>query len=242
MRRLLMAERRQPGNDARPLAGLARREMRGLAKVVASAVLVASTAGARADDWDGCRSNEPDRVIVSCTKVIETPGIDPERLDDALLRRAIGYHNLGQFQRAIRDYDEVIRILPQSNTKYRAITHNNRAGVYLELGEPSQGLPDSEKAVQLAPKQPHFWALRGWIDQSLGDRQGAIRDHDAALELGKARWVKHYQCGLRLARLYLGPLDGVLRPELRTALLTCVDKGRSCAPWSTDPECPDPVG
>jgi tetratricopeptide (TPR) repeat protein len=122
MRRLLMAERRQPGNDARPLAGLARREMRGLAKVVASAVLVASTAGARADDWDGCRSNEPDRVIVSCTKVIETPGIDPERLDDALLRRAIGYHNLGQFQRAIRDYDEVIRILPQSNTKYRAIT------------------------------------------------------------------------------------------------------------------------
>jgi tetratricopeptide (TPR) repeat protein len=216
--------------------------MRDLAKVVAFVALVASTGGARADERADCRSNEPDRVIASCTKVIETPPIDPDRLGDALIRRAIGYQNLGQRQHAIRDYDEAIRILPQSNTKYRAIAHNNRAQAYLDSGKPAQGLPDSEEAVQLAPKEPHFRAARGWINQSLGDQQGAIRDHDAALELGKARWVKHYQCGLRLARLYLGPLDGVLRPELRTALLTCVDKGSSCAPWSTDPECPDPVG
>jgi hypothetical protein len=103
-------------------------------------------------------------------------------------------------------------------------------------------LPDSEKAVQLVPKEPHFWALRGRINQSLGDKQGAMRDHDKAIALGGARWLKHYQCGLRLARLYLGPLDGVPRPELRTALLICVDKGSSCASWSTEPECPDPVG
>src|SRR5262249_21221125 len=113
---------------------------------------------------------------------------------------------------------------------------------YLELSRPLQGLPDSEKAVQLAPKEPHFWAVRGRINQSLGDRQGAIRDHDKAMALGGARWLKHYQCGLRLARLYLGPLDGVPHPELRTALLICVNKGSSCAPWDTDQECPDPVG
>jgi tetratricopeptide (TPR) repeat protein len=170
------------------------------------------------------------------------PGIDPEHLGEALIRRAIGYGHLGQFRHAIRDYDEAIRILPQSAIRYRAIAHNNRAQNWLDLGNPSQGLPDAEKAVQLIPTQPHFWAARGWINQALGDRQGAMRDHDAALDLGKVRWVKHYQCGLRLARLYLGPLDGVLRPELRTALLTCVEKGRSCAPWSTEPECPDPVG
>jgi tetratricopeptide (TPR) repeat protein len=241
MRRLLMAERRRLWKGARSLAALGR-DMRDLAKVVTFVALIASTDDARADDWDGCRSDEPDRVIASCTKVIETPGIDLDGLGEALLRRGLGYHNLSQFQRAIGDYDEVIRILPKSNTKYRAITHNNRAGAYLDLGKPSQGLPDSEKAVQLIPKQPHFWAVRGWINQSLGDRQGAIRDHDAAMALGGARWVKHYQCGLRLARLYLGPLDGLLRPALRAALLICVDKGHSCAPWSTDPECPDPVG
>jgi tetratricopeptide (TPR) repeat protein len=241
MRRLLMAERRRPGKGARSLAAL-ERNMRGLAKVVTFVALIASTNDASADDWDGCRSNTPDRVIASCTKVIETPGIDPDHLGEALLRRGIGYDNLSQFARAIGDYDEVIRIVPQSNTKYRAIAHSNRAGAYLQLGEPSQGLPDAEKAVQLIPKQPHFWAVRGSINQSLGDRQGAIRDHDAAMALGGARWLKHYQCGLRLARLYLGPLDGVLRSELRAALLACMDKGRSCAPWSTDPECPDPVG
>jgi hypothetical protein len=111
MRRLLMAERRRPGKGRRSLAAL-ERDMRGLAKVVTFLALIASTHGARADEWDGCRSNEPDRVIASCTKVIKTPGIDPDHLGEALLRRGIGYDNLSQFQRAIGDDDEVIRILP----------------------------------------------------------------------------------------------------------------------------------
>ena len=79
MRRLLMAERRRPGMGARSFAALAR-DMRDLAKVVTFVALIASTHDARADEWDGCRSNEPDRVIASCTKVIETPGIDPDHL------------------------------------------------------------------------------------------------------------------------------------------------------------------
>src|SRR5579871_4101748 len=99
-----------------------------------------------------------------------------------------------------------------------------------------------EKAAQFAPREPHFYAQRGSAKQSLGEQQGANRDHDTAMALGGARWIKHYQCGLRLARLYFGPLDGTLRPELGTALRICVDKGDSCSPWSNDPECPEPVG
>jgi hypothetical protein len=40
-----------------------------------------------------------------------------------------------------------------------------------------------------------------------------------------------------------GPLDGILRPELREAVLMCVEKGSTCSPVpAIDPECPDPVG
>jgi tetratricopeptide (TPR) repeat protein len=216
--------------------------LRDLANVVALAALVASTGGARADEWADCVNSDLDRRIASCTKVIETPGVDPDRLGAALIRRALGYAGLGQHQHALRDLDEALRVLPPSDTRLLAIAHNNRGAAWLALDKPSQGLPDSEKAVQLIPQQPHFWAARGSIYQSLGDQQGAMRDHDKAIALGGARWIKHYQCGLRLARFYLGPLDGVLRPELRTALLACVDKGSNCAPWSTDPECPEPVG
>jgi hypothetical protein len=50
------------------------------------------------------------------------------------------------------------------------------------------------------------------------------------------------RCGLRLAQLYHGPIDGILRPELAAALRACVDKGSTCDPVETDPQCPDPVG
>jgi tetratricopeptide (TPR) repeat protein len=228
--------------------------MRQLAKAIALVALIASTDGAVADEKDGCFSPDLERIIASCTKLIETPGIDPTGLGKAFIRRAYAYFKLGQDQRAIRDYDEAIRILssvqdpgpqdPRSRqlNNYRAIAYNNRAASYLRLGQPSQSLSDAEKAVQFAPREPHFYAQRGSTKQSLGDQQGANRDHDTAMALGGARWIKHYQCGLRLARLYSGPLDGTLRSELGTALRICVDKGDSCSPWSNDPECPEPVG
>jgi tetratricopeptide (TPR) repeat protein len=226
------------------LAGLERRDVRHLIKAITLVALIASTDGAGADEWSGCISPDLERIIVSCTKLIETPGIDAVRLGNAFSRRAYGYDRLGQYQRAIRDYDEAIRILPRYAAAINslAIAYNNRAEAYLKLGNLSQGLLDAERAVQLVPREPHFYAMRGSISQSLGDQQGAIGDHDSAMALGGARWVQHYQCGLRLARLYPGPLDGILRPELRTALRICADKGGSCDPWSTDPECPDPVG
>jgi tetratricopeptide (TPR) repeat protein len=230
--------------------------VRHLTKAIALVAIIAATGGARVEEWNGCDSPDLDRKIAFCTKLIEAPGITPVRLAGALIRRAYAYSRLGQYQHATRDLDEVIRILPQyavaesasatgpvpDATKYLAVAYNNRAAAYLHLGNPSQSLLDAEKAVQFVPREPHFYASRGDAKQALGDQQGAIRDHDTAMSRGGARWIKHYQCGLRQARLYPGPLDGTISPELRAALRVCVDKGSSCDPFSTDPECPDPVG
>jgi tetratricopeptide (TPR) repeat protein len=220
--------------------------MRHLIKAIALVAIVAAMHGARAEEWNGCDSPEPERKIAACTKLIETPGIAPVRLAGAFVRRGFGYLKLGQYQRAIRDYDETIRTSLLSEEavalNYRAIAYNNRAVAYDRLGKPSQALSDAEKAVQFAPREPTFYATRGAASQSLSDQQGAIRDHDAAMALGGTRWIKFYQCGLRLAQLYHGPIDGVLRPELHTALRMCVDKGRNCDPVHPNPECPEPVG
>ena len=222
---------------------------------IALLAIVASTNGAGADEWDNCRGgSDLERIIASCTKLIETPGIDPASVGHAFSRRAYGYARSGHEERAIRDYDEAIRILlsvrnPDPHdpkwrllNNYRAIAYNNRSNAYFLLGKAAQSLSDADKAVEFAPQEPHFYAQRGTTRQSLGDQQGAIGDHDAAMALGGTRWIKHYQCGLRLARLYSGPIDGTLRPELHTALRICVDKGRSCPAWSGDPECPDFTG
>jgi tetratricopeptide (TPR) repeat protein len=219
--------------------------MRQLIKAIALMAIIVTTNGVEAAEWNGCDSPDLDSRIASCTRLIETPGIEPTRVAGAFIRRAYAYSRLGQYQRAIRDNSEAIRILPEgwATLNYRAIAYNNRAAGYDKLGKPSQALPDAEKAVQFAPREPHFYATRGGIKQNLSDQQGAMRDHETAVSLGGARWIKFYQCGLRLAQLYHGPLDGILRPVLREALLMCVEKGSTCsAVPAIDPECPDPVG
>jgi tetratricopeptide (TPR) repeat protein len=220
------------------IVALERRNVRHLTKAVMLVAIIAATKGVvRAEEWNGCGDPDLERRISSCTKLIETPGIDPARLAGAFDRRGSAYIGLGQYQRALRDYDEAIRISPQD-----AVALNNRALVYLRLGKPSQGLLDVEKAVQFAPREPHFYSMRALIVQSLGDRQGAIRDYNTAMALGGTRWIKFYQCGLRLAQLYHGSIDGILRSELGAALRACVDKGSTCDPVEADPQCPDPVG
>jgi tetratricopeptide (TPR) repeat protein len=216
---------------------LERRDVHHPTKVVAIMAIVVATIGAAAEEWNDCDSLWLDRRIASCTKLIETPGIDPARLAGAFARRGFSYLKLGQYKRAIHDYDEAIRISPRF-----AAALNNRAMAYLWLGKPAQGMPDVAKALEIAPRVPHFNATRGQISQSLGDQQGAIRDHNAAMAVGGTPWVKLYQCGLKLAQLYHGPIDGIVHPELRTAIRLCVDKGSNCDPLPPDLECSEPVG
>jgi hypothetical protein len=71
-----------------------------------------------------------------------------------------------------------------------------------------------------------------------------MQHHEAAMAFGGRLFVQLYQCSLRLARLYHGPIDGIVHPTLRTALRQCVDQGTGCAPVPPFPvpECPEPVG
>jgi tetratricopeptide (TPR) repeat protein len=204
---------------------------------IAAAVLVAANLGAAADDWTGCGGPDLDRRIASCTRLIETDGIDPALRAEAFARRGYAYLQRGQYQRAIQDNDDAIRIAPR-----HLAALNNRAMAYIRLGQPAKGQPDVELAMTINPRHPPLLGTRGYIRQSLGDRQGAISDHTAAMTFGGAAVVRFYQCGLRLAQLYHGPVDGVVSPELHAALGICVDQGIHCDAAKPDPECPQPVG
>jgi len=129
---------------------------------IALLAIVASTNGAGADEWDNCRGgSDLERIIASCTKLIETPGIDPASVGHAFSRRAYGYARSGHEERAIRDYDEAIRILlsvrnPDPHdpkwrllNNYRAIAYNNRSNAYFLLG----------KAAQSCRTRTRLWSL-----------------------------------------------------------------------------------
>jgi hypothetical protein len=62
--------------------------MRHLIKAIAFVAIIAAKDGARAEEWNGCDSPDLKRKIAACTKLIETPGIEPTRLAGAFIRRA----------------------------------------------------------------------------------------------------------------------------------------------------------
>jgi tetratricopeptide (TPR) repeat protein len=213
--------------------------VRRLSSAIAMMAMIWATTGAMADELNGCRSPEPERRIVACTAPIDAPDATPAVRAEAFFLRGLAYSRLGQYQRAIPDFDGAVRIAPRF-----ASALNSRANAYLKLGRPSQGVADIEQALEIEPQEPVFNATRGEIGQALGDQEVAMRHHEAAMAYGGMFFVKLYQCSLRLARLYHGPIDGIIRPELRTALRLCVDQGSHCAPVPPFPvsECPEPVG
>jgi tetratricopeptide (TPR) repeat protein len=212
-----------------------------LTRAIFLMAIFVATSAARADEWTlpgGCDSQDPERRIAPCSALIDAPDTTPDVRAKAFFLRALSYWHLSQRERAIRDYDEAIRIDPKF-----AAALNNRADAWLRLGDPKQGVADIERALEIAPEYPIYNITRGQISQTLGDREGAMHDHAAAMAFGGKVIVKLYQCGLRLARLYRGPIDGIQRPELQTALRLCVDQGGNCdpVPEAVTTECPEPT-
>jgi tetratricopeptide (TPR) repeat protein len=78
--------------------------------------MVASTTAVRADDWDDCRTDSPDKVMAGCTAVIEQHARKDEDLDQANVEsyyvRASVYQAQGKSDRAIADLRKAVEFAP----------------------------------------------------------------------------------------------------------------------------------
>ncbi|MCH8199400.1 MAG: tetratricopeptide repeat protein [Chloroflexi bacterium] len=93
--------------------------------------------------------------------------------------RGGGYHNLGQAQRAIDDYDEAIRLDPQLADAY-----TNRANAHSKLGHHQWALQDYNEAIRLEPKNALAYANRALVYTDLGRDVEAQEDVDRAAQRG----------------------------------------------------------
>jgi tetratricopeptide (TPR) repeat protein len=194
-------------------------------------ILAGSAALANRAVEDDCASLDNDVRIRGCTELLMRPGLSEDERAVAYAMRALGYSLKGQYQTAIRDYDEAITLSPNY-----AIALNNRAWAYFKWGKPAEGLPDVEKSLRIDPMSGHSYDTRAHIKQWLGDPAQALRDYEKAMLFGGDRMTKLYQCGLRNHGLYNGPLDGQYSREMREALRLCV-QGTACDPLPPDEEC-----
>ena len=92
--------------------------------------------------------------------------------------RGLSFQIKGNFEPAIAQYSEAIRLNPQHHAAYY-----NRGATYVYNGQPDLAIRDFNSAINIYPKFAGAFANRGVAFSKKGDIESAIRDFDEALEL-----------------------------------------------------------
>lgn len=127
---------------------------------------------------EGCFafSLDSSQAISACTEAIEQGDLTDEDLAFAYSNRALGFRDLDQFDRALADFAEAIKLSPAD-----ALHLTNRSTVYSALGQAGQALADLDQAVDIDPYDPYALSVRCRVRTEMQDYEGAISDCDAAL-------------------------------------------------------------
>jgi tetratricopeptide (TPR) repeat protein len=186
---------------------------------------------ARSDTIADCFSEDNERRITGCTRLLDVPGLSKAEQSLAYAMRALAHSLRGRYDQALPDYDKAIELDPGS-----AIALNNRAWAYYKTGAARRGLRDVERSIALQPTSAHAHDTRAHIHQDMGNPASALADYERAARFGGERIVKLYQCGLASFGLYKGSIDGLYSTATREAMRACVVK-RDCDPLPADEEC-----
>ena len=85
---------------------------------------------------------------------------------------------MGEYQKAIADYAEAIRLDPNFPKAY-----NNRGAAYLDLGEYEDAIADHTEALRIDRNYYPAYHGRGLAYHDLGDYEQAIADFESYLGL-----------------------------------------------------------
>lgn len=116
-------------------------------------------------------------------------------------RRGQHYAIGGEYDKAIKDFTEVIRLNPK-----HAGALNDRCWVRAIKGDLNDALKDCNQALAIAPNYADALDSRGFTNLKLGMFARAIADYDAALERDPKRPTSLY--GRGIAKLSNGDVDG----------------------------------
>ncbi len=130
---------------------------------------------------DACKkASDKQAVIASCSTVIALSH-DTRLLERAYNRRGMANEAIGQFNGAVNDYSQVIRLDPKIAGYY-----DNRMRAYKALGLLDLALRDSDTAVAMAPGYPFVFHGRGAVHYDRGEYIQAVADYGTALALNRA--------------------------------------------------------
>jgi len=141
-------------------------------------LLVVSATTARADDWDDCRTDIPDKVMSGCTAVIDKHERGNDDLAAAHRRRGYWYSRRDMLERAMADFDSAVTLAPTS-----ADALVDRAFMHRRRGNLDQAVADNARALELDPKHAGAYLQRGNLRGQRGEWVQALVDYDQSIAL-----------------------------------------------------------
>lgn len=138
----------------------------------------------------------------------KTVSLDPLN-GSALLYRARQYEDKGEFPSALKDYENLAKLLPAEAAigrakiyqrhrspramasideaikiaPHRAEPHKFKANAFIRLGEWQKAIDELDKAIALESFDDNSWVLRGQCHSKLGNLQAAIEDCSKSIEI-----------------------------------------------------------
>jgi Flp pilus assembly protein TadD len=98
---------------------------------------------------------------------------------EVLMASGRAYAKKGQYDRAIADYDEAIKLDPKD-----AIAFFTRGITYYAIDQDDRAIADLDEAIRLDQKNAYFFSARGDAYADKGDHDRAIADYNVAIRLG----------------------------------------------------------
>jgi tetratricopeptide (TPR) repeat protein len=129
-------------------------------------------------DWRRCNTGNADERISACTRIIDRGRESTNNRASAYNSRGIAYFSKGENDRAIRDFDEAIRLKPKS-----PVLLYNRGFAYYSKADYDRAIQDYDEAIGIFPKYMIALNDRGNAYYRKGDYDRAIRGYDDAIRL-----------------------------------------------------------
>jgi tetratricopeptide (TPR) repeat protein len=149
------------------------------------------------------RTGGPDSQINGCTALIDSDEKTPQTLVHAYNNRGNAYALKGDYDLAIKDYDESIKADAGS-----AKAFYNRGLAYKRKGEQDRALADFDEAIKLDSYYTNAFVVRAQVRQNKGEYDLAVRNYDEAIRLHPT-WG-HPWNGRCWANAVLGQLQAAL--------------------------------
>ena len=96
-------------------------------------------------DWRECNGRDLDARISACTRILDRGRDSANNRAGAYNNRGIAYFSKGEFERAIKDFDDAIQLKPNN-----VVLHHNRGLAYYGKGETSgRSAPSTRRSASI---------------------------------------------------------------------------------------------